>query len=157
LSAATKWVLPPADRKLDDLVREYGRDHARAKLVSGQWTAFWCNRNTGDLKQIPAIIWDRPPWGIWLDDWIEPLPGPKFGIAEYAVVVQVLEPPPQRKAPQTDRIKQAITKRFPNGTDGISTKVIHDAVVKELAPDSKKKGLADPSETSVKRALGRRK
>ena len=57
MSAATKWVLPPGDRKLDDLVQEYGRDHARTKLMSGQWPAFKCDLNTGDLEPIPAIIW----------------------------------------------------------------------------------------------------
>ena len=77
----------------------------------------------------------------------------------YAVIVRVSERQPrrQRKAPQADRIKPAIAKCFPNGTDGISTKAIHNAVVDELAPDSRKRGLADPSETSVKRVLGRRK
>ena len=162
MSAANKWVTRPGDRALADILQEYGRDHAQTKLMSGQWLAFRVDRNTCDLQPIPAIIWGERCGRSWLEDgasWSELRSGGKFGIASYAVIVRIPERPQsrRRKAPQMDRIKPAIAKLCPNGTDGIPTKVIHDAVVKELKADSKKQGLADPSETSVKRALGRRK
>jgi hypothetical protein len=66
-------------------------------------------------------------------------------------------PEQKRHAPQGDRLDQAILDCFPNGTDGIPTKAVHRAVVELLKPDSRKKGLADPSPTTVARKLGRRK
>lgn len=162
MSAAKEWVLPPGYRALHDIVQEYGRDHAQTKLISGQWQAFKLHHNSGDLEPIHATTWCVAHGRTWLEggssSWTEILPE-KFGLISYVVIVLVSERQPQRqrKAPQADRIKLAIAKCFPNGTDEISTKVVHKAVVGELAPDSKKRGLADPSETSVKRALGRRK
>ena len=162
MSAAKKWVVAPGYRALTDILQEYGRDHVQIKLLSGQWEAFRVDLNTCDLQPIPAIIWGKRRGRGWLEDGadlIELRSGGKFGVTEYAVIVRIPErPQPRRRnAPQADRIKAAILKRFPNGTDGILTKIIHDAVVKELALDSKDRSLADPSETSVKRALGRRK
>ena len=162
MSAAKEWVLPPGYRALHDIVKEYGRDHAQTKLISGRWQGFKLHHN-GNLEPIHATTWCVDRGRTWLEGsssgWMEPLPGEKFGIISYVVIVLVSERQPQRqrKTPQADRIKLAIAKCYPNGTDGISTKVVHNAVVGELAPDSKKRGLADPSETSVKRALGRRK
>ena len=63
----------------------------------------------------------------------------------------------KRHAPQGDRLDQAILDCFPNGTDGIPTKLVHRDVVRLLEPDSRKNGLADPSLTTVRRKLGRRK
>jgi hypothetical protein len=160
VSAAEKW--PPGYRTLADIVREYGRDLVQTKLVSEEWSAFRIDLNTGDREPIPPTTWCVARGRGWLeggDGWVEPRPGKIFGVTEYTVIVQVSERPHrQRKAPQADRIAQAIAKRYPNGTDGISTKAVYRKVIEELAPESKKQGgLAIPSETTVKRVLGRRK
>jgi hypothetical protein len=166
VSAARKWSVPPGYRTLDDIVQEYGRAHAQTNLMSGQWPAFELDLGTGDLKSIPVTTWGVTRGRKWLEKagegesvWLKPAAWSQLRIEHYALVVQVSErqPPKRRKSPQGDRIKPAIAKCFPNGTDGISTKVVWKAVVDELKPDSKKRGLPDPSETSIKRTLGRRK
>jgi hypothetical protein len=168
VSAAKKW--PPGYRELDDLVQEHGRDYVRTKLISGQWSAFKLHHNTGDLEPIPATTWCVARGRSWLEmgasgvvelpkpTGFGPPPGPGFWVMNYTVIVRVFEQqaPKKRKAPQGHRIDQAIAKCFPNGTDGISTKTVHQKVAEELKPDEKR-GLAIPSETTVKRRLGRRK
>jgi hypothetical protein len=157
MNATKTW--PPGYRALADLVQEHGRDTAQARLLSGQWSAFRLDFSNGNLEPIPVTTWCIARGRMWLEDgaeWIEPLPGEKFGLTQYAVVVALeSQPPKQRKSPQADRTDQAIAKRFPRGTDGIATKAVHKAVAEELAADSTERGI--PSLTTVKRRLGRRK
>jgi hypothetical protein len=172
MSAAKKWVVPPGYRVLDDVVREYGRDHAQTKLISGQWPAFQLDLDTGDLRPIPVTTWGVARGRNWLEKGASGLIGPpppdhaalrlrpRLLVYHYAVIVRISEQPhkqQKRKAPQGDRVDEAMAKCFPDGTDGILTKAVHKAVVEALKPDSKKRGLPDPSETTVKRRLGRRK
>jgi hypothetical protein len=69
----------------------------------------------------------------------EPLPAPKL-----------------RKRPQEDRVRSAISKLYPNGTDEIRTEAIRSAVTKELKSDSQARNIKDPSWDIVARVLGRR-
>jgi hypothetical protein len=162
MSATEKRAFPPGCRKLDDIVQECGLDHAQTNLISGKWSAFKCNLNTLEVTPIPAIIWGEARGRTWLEEGgkaVELSSGEKFVMTPYAVIVQVPEQQPrtQRKARQADRTDQAIAKHFPRGTDEFSTKAIYRAVAQELTADSKERGLAIPSETTVKRRLGRRK
>jgi len=168
VSAAKKW--PPGYRELDDLVQEYGRDYVQTKLMSGQWPAFKVHCSTGDFEPIPVTTWCVALGRSWLEEGASgvvelprrtgfgPPPGAGFWVMNYTVIVRVFEqqPPKKRKAPQGDRVDQVIAKCFPNGTDGILTKTVHQKVAEELKPDEKR-GLAIPSETTVKRRLDRRK
>lgn len=164
MNAAKTWIVPSGYRALADIVQEYGYDHSQTKLMSGQWPAFKLVLYTGHLTRIPPTTWCVTRGREWLEDGESEFEDRREGrrkieIIRYAVIVRVSEQQPRRrrKTPQGDRIDQAIAKRFPSGTDGISTKAVHKAVAEELAPDSKKRGLAIPSETTVKRRLGRRK
>jgi hypothetical protein len=168
VSTANEWVIPPGYRALADIVEEFGRDAAQAKLVSEQWTAFKLDLYTGDLEPIPATTWCVARGRTWLEEGASEfeehageffgyLRGPTIEIIHYAIIVSERQPRRQRKAPQADRVDQAIVKCFPSGADGIATKAVHKAVAEELSPDSKKRGLATPSESTVKRRLGRRK
>jgi hypothetical protein len=163
VSAIEKWVIPPGYDSLVDIVREYGRDQAQTNLMSGQWPAFKFNLTTGGLEPIPATTWCAARGHTWLEkasNW-ESFHSDDVlsAAASFAVIVRISErlQPKQRKAPQAERIGRVIAKCFPDGTDRIPTKAVHKAVAEELATDSKKQGLAIPSESSVKRALGRRK
>jgi hypothetical protein len=65
----------------------------------------------------------------------------------------------EEDGPQISRTKEALKKRYPpdGRALGISTKAVRKLIVEDLADDSKKRGLADPSWDTVKRALGRDK
>jgi hypothetical protein len=167
MSAAKKWewewTVPPGYRGLADILREYGRARAQTKLISGEWPAFELDLDTGDLRPISATTWCVYHGRSLLDRAENPNDddgGEIYTNHWFVVIVRMSErppPQPQRASPQADRIDQVIAKHFPDGTDGISPKTVHRAVVKELKPDSEKRGLAVPSLTSVKRRMGRRK
>jgi hypothetical protein len=83
-------------------------------------------------------------------------PEPPFGAAPtWSSTLRELPVQP-RNRPQEVRVRAAISKLYPNGTDGFQTETIHAAVVKDLAPDSRARKLADPSRDTVARVLGRR-
>jgi hypothetical protein len=65
------------------------------------------------------------------------------------------EPPAKsRKAPQDERVTQAIAKLWPDGLpDDLSITTIHIDVVEILKPESRAKGLADPSYRTVRRVV----
>jgi hypothetical protein len=59
--------------------------------------------------------------------------------------------------PQMRRVKTAIEKHFPKGTDGISTPDVHQGVLDELENERKRTGKKDPSPDTTARALGRKR
>jgi hypothetical protein len=83
----------------------------------------------------------------------------------HADVLALLRVPPLAgkevpgEGPQLSRTRQALKKRYPPDgcAPGIATKAVRKLIVEDLADDSKKRGLADPSWDTVKRALGRDK
>jgi len=107
--SAAKWTVPSGYCILDDIVREYGRDHAQTKLISGQWPAFQIDLYHGDLYPIPVTTWCVARGRYWLEkgarefsDRSVPLDHPalrlqpRLGGQRYAVVVQISEQPPAR-------------------------------------------------------------
>lgn len=155
------WEVPPGYRDLEDLVREHGPDHAQANLASGQWSAFRFDLETGERKPIQETIWcvsrGRKLLGKSTHIGFRSRGGRLIGRAIIVRVPEQPQPRRKRERAQTKRVRDVIGKRFPNGTDGIATKVVHKAVAEELKPDSKKLGFAIPDETTVRRVLGRRK
>ena len=76
------------------------------------------------------------------DEKVSPLPGRR-----------------KKMAPQQRRVLQALKKLFPphgKVPDDVSTGIVHARVSRELAADSRSRGLAVPSLDTVNRALGRR-
>jgi hypothetical protein len=159
VSAAEKW--PPGYSELDDLVRKFGRDHAQAKLMSGQWSAFKCNLSTGGLKPIPVTAWGLPSGRGWLEGrggWVELRSGGKFGLTQYTVVVvsapPLMDNPKDADGPKVRLAKELMDAAFPQGEWrqlGIR------AVRKGCEQKAKTRGMPLPSADSFSRAMGRRR
>ena len=67
---------------------------------------------------------------------------------------------PTPKSPQSERAARYIKKNFPNRTDGITTKAIHDKLTNDTELQAELKTLGNravPSPTVIDRVLGRRK
>jgi hypothetical protein len=63
----------------------------------------------------------------------------------------------KRTSRQQKRVLRAVQKRWPNGEwRDLTTEHVWGKVADELAPESKALGIANPSPTTVARALGRR-
>ena len=163
MSAPEKW--PPGYRALADIVQEYGRDSAQTKLVSGQLSGFKVNLTTGDLEPIPATTWCVTLGRTWLEEGasgcIEPLPGAKFGIIHYAVIVRVserqppwMDNPKDAEGPKVRLAKELMDAAFPQGEwrrMGVRT------VRKDCEQEAKTRRVQLPSPDSFSRAMGRRR
>ena len=162
MSATRKW--PSGYRELDDLVREYGRDQAQSKLMSGQWPASKCNLSTGDLEPIPVTAWGVRSGRGWLEEGAsgsEPLPGGVFGIISYTVVVRLSERRPTRMdnargadGPKVRLAKDLMDAALPQGEwrqMGVRT------VRKRCEEEAKTRRVPLPSPDSFSRAMARRR
>lgn len=162
MSAAKKW--PPGHRELDDLVQEYGRDHAQTKLMSGQWPAFKCNLSTGYLEPIPVTAWGVRRGRGWLEGGAsgsEPLPGGVFGMIFYTIVVRLserqppwMDNPEDADGPKVRLAKELMDAAFPQGEwrqMGVRT------VRKVCDKEAKTRRVQLPSPDSFSRAMGRRR
>jgi hypothetical protein len=162
VSAAEKW--PPGYRALDDIVQEYGRDHAQNKLMSGQWLAFRVHLKTGELEPIPVTTWCLARGRTWLDEGAtrraEFLPGGKFEVISYTVIVRVSE----RQPPWTDnsedengwavrRARELMDAAFPQGE---WRQMTVKAVQKGCEQEAKTREVKLPSADSFSRAMNRR-
>jgi hypothetical protein len=168
VSAARKWSVPPGYRTLDDIVREYGRDHAQTNLISGQWPAFELDLSTGDLKPIPATTWGVTRGRKWLEKgeegesvWLKPAAWSQIGLDCYALIVRMSEQPPPRTdnpkdedGPQVRRAKILMGAVYRNGEwRSMMIKAVRDACAKE----AQGRGWRLPSTDSFSIAMGRRR
>ena len=165
MSAAKEWVLPPGYRALHDIVQEYGRDHAQTKLISRQWQAFKLYHNSGDLEPIHATTWCVARGRTWLEagssEWTEFLPGEKFGLISYVVIVLVsgrqppwMDNPKDADGPKVRLAKELMDAAFPQGEwrqMGVRT------VRKGCEQEAKTRRVQLPSPDSFSRAMGRRR
>ncbi len=135
MNPGPKWVVPPGYRGLADVLQEFGHDITRDCLVSGQWQAFKFDVCTGGIEPVRSSTWCAFTGRKWLEDartdhLVISKPNGRIELTTFALVIQ---PAPQhlprkrkkRKAPQGDRLEQALLNCYPGGTDGIPTKAVH--------------------------------
>jgi hypothetical protein len=167
VSAAAEWAVPPGYRRLADFVQEHGRDHVQTKLVSGQWSAFEFDIDTGDLRPIPTIIWCATR-GRWLLERAEN-PSDRDGYAILTdtnhwvvVIVQMIpdQPPPKTvdqkdtRQPQVSRAKTLMDVVYSNGEwRSMMIKVVRNG----CAGEAQRRGWRLPSPDSFSIAMGRRR
>jgi hypothetical protein len=165
VSAAAEWAVPPGYRRLADFVQEHGRDHVQTKLVSGQWSAFEFDINTGDLRAIPTTIWCAYRGRLWLDRAGNPNDFDGGAILTdmswFVVIVRMSEQQPpsmdnpkDEDGPQIRRAKELMAIAYPGGEwRSMMIKAVHRGCEKE----AKARGWKLPSPDSFSRAMGRRK
>jgi hypothetical protein len=166
VNAIRKWVVPSGYRELADLVREHGREHTQANLMSGQWPAFRFDLYTGNLEPLPPTIWCAARGHTWLEKGsggrIEiSRAGGRLEITSYAVLVWASERlPPWRENPKgADGPKVHIAKELMDAIfqQGEWRQMGVRAVRKGCEQEAKTRRVPLPSEDSFSRAMGRRR
>jgi hypothetical protein len=128
-------------------------------------------------ERVERMIREAKQVAYWVarDDWLS---GRKPMIPDSVIYAQMMRQRPTPGAPvkpkkqapikpvkkssgrppsQIARARGAIKKLFPKGLPHeLSTAAVHEAVTRELDPESKRLGLSNPDVTTVARALGRR-
>jgi hypothetical protein len=159
MSAAKEWAVPPGYRALADVVREYGRDHAQTKLISGQWSAFELDLDTGDLRPILVSTWCVYRGLYWLDraeNLNDPDDGEIFMNGWFVVIVRISEQLPSKINNLRGR-KLAwalIDTVYPQGEWRQMKGVV---VRKGCEKEAKRRSVRLPSPDSFSRAMCRRK
>jgi hypothetical protein len=105
------------------------------------------------LAHVPsdAVVSPPPPESIPVDTLNQTRPAEPESLKPKAT--------PTPKGPQSERAARYIKKNFPNRTDGITTKAIHDKLTNDTELQAELKTLGNravPSPTVIDRVLGRR-